>query len=83
LDSIFVIHQSFKFLSVDSGIFGKKLLKDFFVVGFFEHLFDCLPVDVVVLIDDGVQEVLIVMFLNPKGLFHKIRIKPVLLGDFL
>jgi hypothetical protein len=56
------------------------LLQYLFIVLFAEKFLDRLPVDVVVLVYDSVQQLRVVVFLNAESLFHELRVKAVLLG---
>lgn len=56
------------------------MLQYLFIVLFAEKLLNSLPVDVVVLVYDSVQQLRIVVFLNAESLFHELRVQAVLLG---
>jgi len=58
-------------------------LKNFFVVGLLEHLFDSLSVNMMMFVNDWIEKLLIMMFLNTKSLFHELRIDTIFLGHVL
>ena len=58
-------------------------MEDFGVVAAAEQVFDGFAVDVVVLVDDGVQKFGVVVFLDAEGFGHEGRIEAVFAGHVL